>query len=166
MERSKSILMHFDNKHDLFHAIDVLQHFKISISEVYTPGFIPVLKKKLRVKEIRRGAVILKYGCMGAAATSTLVIYLLQSGILDSQAQTNYIGLALNIAIMALTFVIALYLFPSRVPKIKQLRSGNHRYLLVVKSSDMMTGHEQVTYLMKYAEAVELSPVIKNMIAC
>lgn len=164
MGKSKSILMHFDSKDDLFHCIDVLQHFRISISEVYTPRFIPVLEKKLRVKEIKQGAAYLKYGCMGGAAISSLLFYILQGGSPDARGGGDYKAVIWNIVIMALTFFIALYLFPSTVPKIKQLRRGDRRYLLVVKSNNLMAEDEQVNQLMKYAEAVELSPAIKDMI--
>lgn len=158
--------MHFDSKHDLFHAIRILQHFKISISEVYTPEFIPILEKKLRVKQIRRGFAFLKYGCIGGATTTTLLAYLYLGGILDGNAKADYKELACNIGIMVLTFIVALYLFPSKVPKIKHLKRRDQRYLVVLKSDQMIDQHQEVTQLMKYAQAVELSPEIKNMIAC
>lgn len=156
--------MHFENKHDLLHGIDVLQQYKISISEVYTPKFIRGLDQKLKIKEIKTGLAVLKFGCLGGAALTTLMFYILQHGITFSFSSESLIGLVLNLVIMLVTFLLAMLLFPAKAPKLFKLKSRDHRFLVVIKSNHV-TSDENISNLLKYSEAVELSPSIKNMIA-
>jgi hypothetical protein len=163
MQKNKSILMHFESEHDLLHGIDVLQQHKISISEVYSPKFILGLDQKLKIKEIKAGLAILKFGCLGGAAVTTLMYYVFQHGIILSFNKENLMGLILNLVIMGVTFLLAMQLFPDKAPKLIELKPCDHRFLVVIKSVHVTTD-ENISNLLKYSEAVELSPSIKDMI--
>ncbi|WP_316844122.1 quinol:electron acceptor oxidoreductase subunit ActD [Pedobacter psychrodurus] len=164
MRKNKSILMHFESEHDLLHGIDVLQQYKISINEVYSPKNIRGLDQKLKIKEIKTGLAILKFGCLGGAALSTFLYYILQHGITFSLDSESLMGLMLNLVVMLVTFVLAMQLFPAKAPKLFKIKSRDHRFLVVIKSNHV-TSDENVSNLLKYSEAVELSPSIKDMIA-
>jgi hypothetical protein len=164
MQKNKSILMHFENEHDLLHGIDVLQQHKISISEVYAPKFIRGLDQKLKIKEIKAGLTILKFGCLGGAAVTTFVYYVFQHGITLRFNKESLMGLMLNLVIMGVTFLLAMQLFPAKAPKLIRLKPRDHRFLVVIKSIQVIPD-ENISNLLKYAEAVELSPAIKDMIA-
>lgn len=160
MRRSKSILMHFDSKHDFLHGIDALQHYKIPICEVYTPKRIYGLEDKLRIKKIRMGYRVLKFGCLGGTAATTLAYYLFSPGSVTGR---SLLELVFNLFIMLTTLLLATRLFPGQAPKVFSLSHDDRRYLIVVEAGSTIP-HEDISNLFEYSGAVELSPAIKKMI--
>lgn len=163
MKRSKSILMHFDSKHDFLHGIDALQHYKIPICEVYTPKRIYGLEDKLKIKKIRMGYRVLKFGCLGGTAATTLAYYLFSPGSVANFTGRSLFELISNLFIMLTTLLFATRLFPGQAPKVFNLGPDDRRYLIVVEAGSTIP-HEDISNLFEYSGAVELSPAIKKMI--
>lgn len=157
MKRNKSILLHFYDREDLLHGIKVLQHYKIPICEVYTPGHIYGIESKLQIKKIRFGYTILKYGCLGGTALTTIGYYLF------AQDSFNAKTVLFNLSVILVTFFFATRLFSGAAPKVIALKRKDNRYLMVVNANSIIP-NDDVTSLFKYAEAVETSSAIKNMI--
>jgi hypothetical protein len=163
MMRTKFTLMHFDSEEDLLHGIEALQHYSIPICEVYTPRYVPGIETKLRIKHIRLGNAILKYGCLGGTAITTLVYYLfMHDGIMKSGGQSAF-TLLFTAFIMAITYFMATWLFPGQAPKVTGPRPGDNRYLIVANAKGVIL-HEDIIKLFQYTGAVEISSVIKNIV--
>ncbi|MES2456762.1 MAG: quinol:electron acceptor oxidoreductase subunit ActD [Bacteroidota bacterium] len=164
MNSNKSTLLNFENERDLLQGIDTLLHHKISITEVYAPKLIRELEKKLRIKEIRMGIAILKFGCLGGSAITSLLYYLIQIGPVVNFQNKDLYDLMANLGVVILTFFAATFLFPRHAPKIGLLHPSDRRYLVVV-NSDNITANKEINDLLRYSEAMELSTAVKNMMA-
>jgi hypothetical protein len=159
----KYTLMYFDGEDDLLHGIDVLQHYGVLISEVYAPKQIAGIEKKLRIKDIRLGNAVLKYGFMGGAAITTLACYILEHGSLLKPIERSDLTLLMTVFITAITLLFASRLLLKRVPQMINSRSNDNRYLMVVNARGIIP-HDHITNLFQYTEAVEISPAIKNIV--
>ncbi|MFC0515347.1 quinol:electron acceptor oxidoreductase subunit ActD [Mucilaginibacter angelicae] len=163
MKRTKLILNHFYSTDDLKHGIEVLQHYQVPILEVHLSKPIKGIDEKLQIKRLRRGHAAIKFGLLGGTALSTLTYYLIEHGwpLMNSKTISAFL---IGIIIMALTFVFATYLFPSRVPKVISLPPSDSRFFLIVVDANHITAHEEIGRLFQYAEAVEMSPPVKDIV--
>ncbi|TKC62387.1 DUF3341 domain-containing protein [Pedobacter hiemivivus] len=163
MRKSKSILLHFYDLDDLFHGIEVLQHHKVPIFEVYMPKHVYGIEFKLQIKKIRLGYSILKYGCLGGVAFSSLGYCLFATGSSNIINGKSLFSLFLNLLIITVTYFFSTRLFPGAAPKLIKLKRHDNKYLMVVKANSIVS-NEDIICLFKYAEAVEISSAIKDMI--
>jgi hypothetical protein len=163
MMGTKFTLMHFNDKDDFLHGIDALQHYNVPICEVHIPSHIQDIEIKLRIKSIKLGYAVLKYGCLGGTVLTTLACYLFEQGSFAKLAEKSVFALLFTALIMLLTFFLALRLFPRRVPQIINSRPNDNRYLIVADTRGIMA-HEDITRLFEYSRAVEISSSIKNIV--
>jgi hypothetical protein len=163
MMGTKFTLMHFSDEDDFLHGIDALQHYNVPICEVHIPGHIQDIEIKLRIKSIKLGYAVLKYGCFGGTVLSTLACYLFEQGSFIKLEEKSVFSLLFTALIIVLTFLIVLRLFPRRVPQIINSSPGDNRYLIVADTRGIMA-HEDITRLFEYSKAVEISSTIKNIV--
>jgi hypothetical protein len=151
--------MHFEGVNDLLHAIDALQYYSVPICEVHTPVQIHDIETRLRIKNIRLGYAVLKYGCLGGTALITLAYYILE----QKPGETPAFSMMLTAFIMLATFFIAARLFPGTAPKVIDLQPDDNRYLILVDANNIAQ-NEDLNSLFNYSGAVEISSAIKHMV--
>jgi hypothetical protein len=151
--KNQLTLMHFDSKEELLSGIDTLLHYNIVIHEIHTPVPIPTLKTKLNIKQLRLGYAVLKFGCPGAIAFTTLICELFARGHIN----------LFNLSFIVVAFLLATRLFPGQAPQLFKLKAGDNRYLVVVDLKNISV-NKTITQLFQYAGAVEFSPAVKNII--
>ena len=156
-------MMHFSDEEDFLHGINALQHYNVPICEVHIPKHIQGIEIKLRIKSIKQGYAVLKYGCLGGTALTTLACYLFEQNGFEISAGKPLSSLLFTTLIILLTFLLALRLFPRRVPKIINSRPNNNRFLIVANTRGIIA-HEDITRLFQYSRAVEISSIIKNIV--
>jgi hypothetical protein len=154
--------MNFDSKQKLLHAIDILNQFKVPISEVYISEYTPMLQQKLRAKRFNWKAFILRFGLFGGAVVAAFAHYLFKSRFKGDFNQINYKGPALSLTISVMLFILA-YIFSSKATKIRRLSSNDQKYLLAVKFESTIQ-EKQVKDLIKYYRGIKMSEDIKHMI--
>jgi len=160
---TKFTLMHFDDEGDFLHGIDVLQHYLVPVSEVHIPKQVQGIEIKLRVKAIKMGYAVLKYGCLGGTALTTLACYVFEQDGFGKLAGKPVFALLVTTVIILFTFLIALRLFPRRVPQI--INSGpNDSHYLIVADTRGLVAHEDIIRLFQYSRAVEISSTIKDIV--
>lgn len=155
--------MHFYSAADLWYGINALQAHKVPICEVYTPDHIHGIENKLRIKDMQLGYGFLKYGCLGGAALTSLVYYIFGSASSTGSTEKPLLMILLNVVVMLMALIFAVWLFALKVPKICVFKRNHHQYLIVVDANSI-TYNEEIINLLKYAEAVEISDTIKKMI--
>jgi hypothetical protein len=161
--KSKLTLLHFDGVADLLHGIDALQYYQIPICEVYTPVTIPGIESILRIKQIRSGYAVLKFGCLGGTAITTLIYYMFGQNSLNISSRNSVVTLLFMVLVMLITYFFAARLFPGSAPKIIRLKNRDQRYLIIV-NANQITHHGDIQNLFKYATAVEISAAVKNIV--
>jgi hypothetical protein len=154
--KNQLTLLYFDNAESLLMGVDILQRHDIAIREIYTAKPIPGLEIKLRIKQLLRANAVLKYGCLGGVALTSMMCYFMQEAI-NPEA-----GL-LNALLLCAAFLFAGRLFPNGVPKLFALKPGDKRYLMVVNTSHMQV-NETLAHFFQYTGAVGFSPAIKNIV--
>jgi hypothetical protein len=163
MKKAKLILNHFYSADDLIHGIEVLQHYHVPILEVHLSKPVKGIERKLKIKQLRRGYAAVRFGLLGGTSLSTLLYYLVEQrwAIMNSRSAYAFI---ISVVVMAFTFFFATCLFPSQAPKvINRVRSDGRSFLIVVDAGSI-TDHEDVRHLFQYAEAVEMSALVKNIV--
>jgi hypothetical protein len=163
MKRTKLILSHFYNTDDLIHGIEVLQYYHIPILEVYISRPINDIENKLRIKNLRLGHLIIKLGLLGGTAIPTLVYYLIEKWGALKMDEKSAFAIIFTLLIMAATFVFATFLFPGHAPRVSYLPASDNRFLILVDAKNIIL-HKDIQNLFQYAEAVEISTTIKNLI--
>jgi hypothetical protein len=154
--KNQLTLLHFENPQDLLAGIDTLQLHNIIIREIYAAEHMPGIETKLRIKQLRFGDAIFRFGCLGGMGLTSLGYYFLQP-------QTNWKTELLNILILLVTLLIAGCLFSVRAPRHIILKSGDGRYLAVVDTQRIPV-NESIAHLFQYTSAVDFSPAIKNIV--
>lgn len=151
--KNQLTLMHFDSAEELLSGIDTLQHYDIVIREVHAPASMPIaLQSKLRIKQLRLGYAVLKFGCIGGIAFTTLIGELFQQG-----------HFALFSTLLTLVaFFVAIWLFKGQAPRLFILKAGDNRYMVIADLKNIPVD-KTITQLFKYAGAVRLSPAVKNI---
>jgi hypothetical protein len=162
MMGTKFTLMHFSDEDDFLHGIDALQHYNVPISEVHIPRPVQDIDIKLRIRSIKLGYAVLKYGCLGGTALTTLACYLFELGDFSKPEGKPVPALLFTTFIILLTFFLAQRLFPRRVPQIINSRPDNG--FLIVAYTRGIVAHEDITRLFQYSRAVEISSTIKNIV--
>jgi hypothetical protein len=161
--KSKLTLLHFDGVADLLHGIDALQYYQIPICEVYTPVTIPGIESILRIKQIRSGYAVLKFGCLGGTAITTLIYYMFGQNSLNISSRNSVMTLLFTALVMLITYFFAARLFRGSAPKAISLKKSDHRYLIIV-NANQITHDDDIQNLFKYATAVEISAAVKNIV--
>ena len=152
--KNQLTLLHFEGPEDLLAGIDVLQQHHIVIREIYSAEPIPGIKTKLN--RLQLGEAILRFGCLGGMVFTSLVFYLLQPAV-------NWKTALLNTVLLLITLFLAGCLSPVKAPKCFTLQPGDRRYLAVVDTQRMPV-NESIAHLFQYADAVDFSPAIKNIV--
>ena len=160
---TKFTLMHFNDEADFLHGVDALQHYNVPICEVHIPRSIKDIEIKLRIRSIKLGYAVLKYGCFGGTVLTTLACYLFEQDGLTKPIEKTVFALLFTAFIILLTFFLVQRLFPQRVPQIINSRPGDNRYLIVADTRGIMA-HEDINRLFQYSRAVEISSTIKNIV--
>jgi uncharacterized protein YacL len=163
MNRTKLILNHFYSADDLIHGIEVLQHYHVPILEVHLSKPVKGIEEKLQIKQLRRGNAAIKFGFLGGIVLATLICYLAEHG-LPLTGLKSIIPFIISIIVMALTFFFATYLFPSQAPQLLSLPRADGRAFLIVVDAHSFMDHEEIKHLFQYANAVEMSPLIKDIV--
>ena len=163
MKGTKLILSHFYSSDDLIHGIEVLQYHHIPILEVYISKPINDIENKLRIKNLRLGYLVIKLGLLGGTAIPTLAYYLIEKVGLHNIDEKSALAIIFTLLIMAVTFLFATFLFPGHAPRVISLPASNNRFLIVVDAKSIIP-HKNIQNLFQYAEAVEISTTIKNIV--
>jgi hypothetical protein len=153
--KNQLTLLHFDNPEDLLAGIDALQQHHIIIREVYAAESVPGLEVKLNRQQLRLGEIVIRFGCLGGMVFTSLVFYLLQP-------EVNWKTALLNTALLLVTLFLAGCLTPVKAPRCFTLQPGDGRYLAVVDTQRIPV-HEAIAHLFQYADAVDFSSAIKNI---
>jgi hypothetical protein len=163
MNRTKLILNHFYSADDLIHGIEVLQHYHVPILEVHLSKPVKGIEEKLQIKQLRRGNAAIKFGFLGGTGLATLICYLAEHG-LSFTGLKSIIPFIISVIVMAATFAFATYLFPSQAPQLLSLPRADGRAFLIVVDAHSFMDHEEIKHLFQYANAVEMSPLIKDIV--
>ena len=154
--KNQLTLLHFESPEDLLAGIDTLQQHNIIIREIYASKPLSNIEPKLRIKQLRFGEAIFKFGCLGGIGSTSLGYYFLES-------HENWISVLLNAVFLFITLLIASRLFSVSAPKLIILKAGDKRYLAVVDTQRIPV-NESIAHLFQYTNAVDLSPTIKNIV--
>jgi len=163
MKNAKLIVNYFYSTDDLKHGIETLQYYHVPILEVHLSIPVKGIEEKLKIKRLRQGNAVVKFGFFGGIGLSTLFYYMVEQGWTIISIKQVYAFLV-SIIVMASTFFFATYLFPTRVPKVIELPRSAGRVFLIVVDAYQITDHAEVRHLFQYAEAVEMSPLIKDIV--
>ena len=163
MKKAKLIVNYFYSPDDLKHGIEVLQYYHVPILEVHLSKPVKGIEEKLQIKRLRRGHAIIKFGFLGGTALSTLFYYLVEQGWTITSSKLAYTFIV-SIIVMASTFLFATFLFPSQAPRLINLPRSDGRVFLLVIDAHRISDQEEVRQLFQYAEAVEMSALIKEIV--
>ncbi|UOE47440.1 DUF3341 domain-containing protein [Mucilaginibacter sp. SMC90] len=158
------LLCHFSHAEDLLFGIEALQSFHIPIHEVYTPVHIEGLKYKLRLKELKRGYIALKYGCFGGAVLAPLVLYTLTHNWHLPLLGNEIIVTVLTSLFMLGAFICASWLMTTKPPRIIRLPVIDYRFAIVLKTSYIVMD-EGVASFLQYSGSVEIARAVKRMLS-
>lgn len=147
------VLCHFSHAEDLLFGIDALKSLQIPIQEVYAPNRINELQSRLALKRLKAGHAFLTYGCLGGMAFTSIIGY-----ALDHQGNVP----PLLLLSVALAFGLA-YGFMPKPPKVFKLPSNDLRFLIVVKTKNIILV-EGVASFLQYSGSVEITQAVKKML--
>jgi hypothetical protein len=157
------VLCNFSYADDLLFGIDALKSFNIPIYEVYTPLRIGGLKSKLEIKRLKAGHAALKYGCFGGLSFTSIVFYALGHNWDVAPTAQDMLGFGVLLSFLILSFFFASWLIAVKPPRIIRLPSGDSRFLIVVKTKNIMPG-EGVASFLQYSGSVEITQAVKKML--
>jgi hypothetical protein len=163
MKKTKLILSHFYSPDDLLHGIEVLQHHHIPILEVHLSKPINDIENKLRIKNLRLGHLVIKLGLLGGTAIPTLVYYIIEKSGLLKVDDKSVFTIIFTLLVMVATFLFATFLFPGHAPRVIHLPASESIFLILVDAKGIIP-HKDIQNLFQYAEAVEISTTIKNIV--
>ena len=163
MKKAKLIVNYFYSPDDLKHGIEVLQYYQVPILEVHLSTPVKGIEEKLKIKQLRWGHAAVKFGFLGGTSLSTLFYYLMEQRWTIMSSKSAYAFIA-SLIVMASVFFFATYLFPSQAPKLINRLQSDGRAFLIIVDAHRITDHEEIRHLFQYAEAVEMSSLIKDIV--
>jgi hypothetical protein len=154
--KNQLTLLYFDSAEHLLQSIGSIQQHGIDIQEIYSAKPINGIEVKLRIKQLKFGNAVFRYGCLGGIALTSIIYYLMQPAINPEAGICNAL-------LLLAAFLFADRLFPNRVPKLFTLKPGDNRYMMIVNARHTPV-NETIAHLFEYTSAVNLSRTIKNIV--